>query len=476
LAGTSVTINGFPAPLAFVSPTQINAQVPSSLYAGTSSEFTTASLVVTTSAGSSAPAVAALAIGAPGFFTAEGSGCGQTAALNVKSDGTLSANSSSNSVAPGDYVALFGTGFGLALEQPPDGAATDGGLQFAAFPEVLVDGNPLPALPYWGLAPTLAGVDQINLQVPASTRNGCSTPVSASQTLGSPSVTISVQSGGGQCIDPPIQSYGQLSLDKSTFYGPVPNSVPIVSEGFTASFPSGPDVQPPAPEAVVYAPVWMSGAAELPGVIVSSVPIIFRACPVPGYSDLSAGPIQIQPLLGSAVTTQPQPAASGVVYGAVLPTGFIAPGTYAISGTPGSAVALNASLVVGSPIQVQASFAPGTVISSSQPLTVQWTGGEPGTLVKVSLYSVGPNYTYSYADTGSGSLTIPPLCTGHSVSSGGNGVVCSFGLPLSSNAQITVQVMPNPASVATVALPGITGPVQLAWQYTYSFSGVVLGP
>lgn len=31
LGGTSVKINGVPAPLAFVSPTQINAQVPASL-------------------------------------------------------------------------------------------------------------------------------------------------------------------------------------------------------------------------------------------------------------------------------------------------------------------------------------------------------------------------------------------------------------------------------------------------------------
>src|SRR5580658_1377392 len=33
LGGTSVTINGIPAPLAFVSPTQINAYAPSSLMA-----------------------------------------------------------------------------------------------------------------------------------------------------------------------------------------------------------------------------------------------------------------------------------------------------------------------------------------------------------------------------------------------------------------------------------------------------------
>jgi uncharacterized protein (TIGR03437 family) len=465
LGGTSVTINGVTAPVAFVSPGQINAQVPSSL-ATANSYIGAVSVVVTTLAGSSAPELAGLTTGAPGLFTADGSGCGQAAALNVRPDGTVSLNSHANSAAPGDYIALFGTGFGTAAQQPPDGAAPASPSQLQTAPKIFVDGKSVDSLAYQGLAPGLVGVDQINFQMPASTRNGCSVPVSASQTLGSPSVTISVQDGRGQCGDPPIQSWGQISLAALNFSGPG-----TVNDAFGASFPAGPNVQPPASEAIVYAPDWVGNVGQSGSVSVSAVPIKQRACSVPGYSNLSAGVIQIQPPSGSAITLQPLPLQSGgVAYSASLPTGFIGPGTYAISGTPGNDVSLNAKLVVGSPIQIQTSFTLGTVISSSQPLTVKWTGGDLGSLVRVALYS-GTTHDYSYADATSGSLTISPGCIGYF----GSSLACSFGLPLASGAQITVQVVPNPASVTKIAVPGITGSVQLTWQYSYNFPGLVLG-
>src|SRR5205823_8176828 len=140
------------------------------------------------------------------------------------------------------------------------------------------------------------------------------------------------------------------------------------------------------------------------------------------------------------------------------------------SGTEGSAVGLTANLVVGSPIQLQTSFPPGTVISSSHPITVKWTGGDPGALVRVSLNSgqgAAARSDYSYADAAGGSLIIAPYCT-----SG----FCSFGLPLSANAQIIVQVLPDPTRIKTITLPGVTGPVQATWQYVYNFSGLSLGP
>ncbi|HEY4087807.1 MAG TPA: IPT/TIG domain-containing protein, partial [Bryobacteraceae bacterium] len=68
LAGTSVTINGVPAPLSFVSPGQINAQVPLSLTAP-DHQIILAVVLVTTPAGS-AGIQTGLASGAPGLFTA----------------------------------------------------------------------------------------------------------------------------------------------------------------------------------------------------------------------------------------------------------------------------------------------------------------------------------------------------------------------------------------------------------------------
>jgi hypothetical protein len=238
-------------------------------------------------------------------------------------------------------------------------------------------------------------------------------------------------------------------------------------------------LQPPAPEQIVYAPNWAGNVLGGGEVIFSPVLINPRQCPVPGYSNLSAGAITIQPPSGSAITAQPLPLLTGgVTYGLALPTGFVVPGKYTLTGAQDSPVGLAASLTVGSPIQIQTPFPPGTVVSSSQPLTIKWTGGDPGSLVEVILTS-GQGLTsasdYSYAEASSGSLTMNPLCTGNPVSAGGNGIFCSFGIPLSSNAEITVEVLPNPASTPAVTLPGVTGPVQLTWQYSYIFVELTLG-
>jgi len=99
---------------------------------------------------------------------------------------------------PGDYIALFGTGFGLAAQATARRDCHDPPRRRSqTVPSLFVDGNPVASLSYSGLAPGLVGVDQINFQLPAGTRNGCSVPVLASQTLGSPSVTIGVQAGRG---------------------------------------------------------------------------------------------------------------------------------------------------------------------------------------------------------------------------------------------------------------------------------------
>ncbi len=470
LGGTSVTINGVSAPVMFVSPTQVNVQVPSSLTTR-DNDVTAARVIVTTAAGSSAQALTPLTTAVPGFFTSDFSGCGQAAALNITPDGTVSVNSTSNSAAPGDFVALFGTGFGLAVQQPPDGAVS-GGSPLTAVPKLYVDGNPINSLPYSGLAPTTVGVDQVNFQIPASTRNACAIPISASQTLGGPTVTIAVHQGRGQCSDLPVSSWGQISLSESVF-----SSQTAANDVFNAIFPSGPNAQPSAAESIIYAPGFV---ANIPGprisVIISELPLNVRSCPIPGYSNLSAGAIQVQSPSGAVLNVQPQQQSGGggATYVASLPSGFLQPGTYTVSGSSGNAVNLNARLTVGSPIQIQTPFPRGTVISESKPLTVQWTGGDPVTLVRVSLSSQQPDgttyYDYSYADSAAGLLTIQPTCLGLP----GAGGLCSFGLAPSSNAFITVEVLSNPANNPPVTLPGVTGSVQLNWQYSYAFTGLVL--
>jgi uncharacterized protein (TIGR03437 family) len=210
-------MNGITAPVLFVSPGQVNVQVPAAVGGGSLINANGAlvivgfSVVVTTAAGSSLPANSGATTAYPGFFSVDGSGCGQAAALNITPDGVVSVNSPSNSAAPGDYVELFGTDFGLAAAQPADGSASSGAATLLNPPGLLLNMTTAVTPTYAGLAPGFPGVDQVNLQLPAAIRNGCAVPIATTQAIfGSPQVTISVQSGRGQCVDPPTQAFNSF--------------------------------------------------------------------------------------------------------------------------------------------------------------------------------------------------------------------------------------------------------------------------
>jgi uncharacterized protein (TIGR03437 family) len=70
-AGTSVTFDGAAAPLLYVSPDQINLQVPSAISLALATD-----IVVNTAAGPSDPVRARVRPGSFGAFTQDASGCG----------------------------------------------------------------------------------------------------------------------------------------------------------------------------------------------------------------------------------------------------------------------------------------------------------------------------------------------------------------------------------------------------------------
>jgi uncharacterized protein (TIGR03437 family) len=461
LGGSSVTVNGTKAPLFFVSPNQINLQVPSTV-PWANSVHPQAAVVVTTLAGASASVEVPLFESGPSLISQDGSGCGQAAAWNVGADGTASANSRSNSAAPGDFISLYGIGFGLPNAPVADGTFLGYGDAFQIEPGVILDDQPLQYLSYAGLAPTLVGVDQINIQIPSGTREGCAVPVAVESAgvLG-PTLSISIHSGRGQCVDPPVQSYGSVILTKTTSSG---TNNAVDAETLTATFPSGAGLEPPQPPVAtqvynVPLPVTMS-----------------RSCSVTGRSQLSVGPLSL--LAGSAgqtITAEPIPTTGGVMYQQTLPNGFIVPGQYSISAS-GNPVVFHGALTVPSPIQIQTTLTPGTTISASQGLVLNWTGGF-GTIVKVSLVvpeEISSDSDFGYVDGSSGSITFDGLCSGNPVSDGGNGVFCSFGLPSSNNATVVVEVSPLSGSASSVSAQGLTEGVQLSWMYRYVFGGLVL--
>src|SRR6266496_1532618 len=102
LGGASVMVGGIPARLLYVSPNQINFQMPSNVSGPTT-------LVVSTPGGNSSPYPIS-AVDAFGVFTSDSGGCGAAAALNPPRQGVVSFNSASNSVSPGEELAIFGTG------------------------------------------------------------------------------------------------------------------------------------------------------------------------------------------------------------------------------------------------------------------------------------------------------------------------------------------------------------------------------
>jgi uncharacterized protein (TIGR03437 family) len=155
VADTSVTINGFPAPLLFESPGQINAQIPWEIPPGS------ATVVVRTRGALSPPVQVTVQQAAPGLFTDESGGA---AALNV--DG--SANSQGNPAAAGSVISVFFTGQGPVTTAVDEGAPPPAGTpdSVTSMTSATIGGAPAQ-VEFAGLAPLYPGVAQINLIVPA---------------------------------------------------------------------------------------------------------------------------------------------------------------------------------------------------------------------------------------------------------------------------------------------------------------------
>jgi len=170
IAGTQVFFNGVPAPLIYVSSSVIAAIAP---YALTNSATADVAVVFqgNTSATTTVPVVSA----APGIFTADSTGSGQAAAVNL--DGTL--NSASKPVKAGGFISLYITGDGQTNPGGVDGQLANTAPYPATVLPVKVTVGGLPAVvSYAGATPTaVAGLTQLNVQVPAGVTPGSAVPV-----------------------------------------------------------------------------------------------------------------------------------------------------------------------------------------------------------------------------------------------------------------------------------------------------------
>ncbi len=184
LGQTQLLVNGSTVPLFYVSPSQINFQMPF-VASGPAT-------IQVTSAGVAGPlGIVSIAAGAPGIFSIASSGAGQGAVLNQDS----SPNSAANPAAQGSVVQIYCTGLGAvspALDAGSPGLTSSPYNLTTVLPTVTI-GNMNAAVQFSAVAPGFVGLYQVNAQVPMGVSGSAVTLQITSSGQASNTVTIAVQ-------------------------------------------------------------------------------------------------------------------------------------------------------------------------------------------------------------------------------------------------------------------------------------------
>ncbi|HEY1337247.1 MAG TPA: CHRD domain-containing protein [Bryobacteraceae bacterium] len=182
--GVSVTVGGVKAPIYAAYPGQVNVQVPVEVAAGSQA------VVVTTSAGASAPMNVTVASAAPAIFVLDAaSGLGTI----VKND-DFTLITSTNKVKAGDTIVIYSTGLGQTTPAITTGGLLvppAGGFNSTGTVKVTIGGQNAPIV-YSIASPGFAGLYQTAVTVPAGV-TGTAKVVLTSGTTDSNSVNIAVQ-------------------------------------------------------------------------------------------------------------------------------------------------------------------------------------------------------------------------------------------------------------------------------------------
>jgi len=422
----STSVNAIPL---FVAQYQINAVMPSNTPTGT--------VQVTVSYGglTSAPASVQVVPANFGAFTVSG-GRGPGIVQNYVSDTQTPLNMTTLTASPGDTVILWGTGLGPL----PAGASDTQPAPAGSLPvsvQVLLGNLTIQPL-YAGRAPALAGVDQIDFQIPASAALGCYVPL---QVLvngnASNTVTIAINNNRQPCSDTspfsgPSRSGGKnatIGLARLSYTDPTNafkignGTVDVGLATFNQSSGTGAlgfsvfASLPPLNTCTYYnnvgglngllggqMPSNTSGATPL-----DAGPTITLQGPNgtegASYSDSSA---QVSPYLGVLGTS-----GGWTALGLGPTTPFLDPGTYTVSGAGGKDVG---------PFQYTMKIAAGATwtnrdsiaaVDRTKPLTILWSGGNPSTqAIAIIGYSSNPaaNVSGAFAclsDVAPQSFTVP---------------------------------------------------------------------
>lgn len=169
LGDMQVTFDGTPAALLYTSSGQINAVVPFAVAGQQTSQL------VIKSAGGQLNRTVQVGAANPAIFSANSSGAGQGAILNVPS---LSKNSDANPAPLGSEVAIYATGTGVTKPASKDGVLTGTNPPLVAQPVTVTIGGQTAQVLYQGAAPGfVAGLTQINVTIPSNITPGPEVPV-----------------------------------------------------------------------------------------------------------------------------------------------------------------------------------------------------------------------------------------------------------------------------------------------------------
>lgn len=164
------------APLFFVSGEQINYQIPPGTATGI------ANVTITNGNGIGAINTMEIRTSAPSIVTSDASGTGPAAAADALTGAAASFNAKLEGGEP-NIIAVFGTGLGAD--------ATDVDANVNGSVTARIDGNPV-TLWYAGQAPGLVGLNQFNVELPASITSGTHT-LTLTRGVTSNSVTIAIR-------------------------------------------------------------------------------------------------------------------------------------------------------------------------------------------------------------------------------------------------------------------------------------------
>lgn len=309
--------------------------------------------------------------------------------VGVATDATSGALLSfTNSGTPGEIITLWATGLGA---DPADSDTTLIASPHAVnTPLQIYIGNDPATILYQGASP-YPGVNQINVVIPSTALTGCFVPLVAiaGGVMGN-NVFLPIANGGGACFDSvsglngnqmPVGGTQTLNTGFMTILqvpdgkGGVTNTTDGSFQRYVGTFPAN---------------------RSTPGTCIVNQPV-----PAPTFSGLDAGKITLTGPNGLNINVPNQLGIKGAFYSMLTSTAIPpAGGTFTFSGSGGADVGpFTGNVTISTPLISMTNANALTTIDRSLGFEVDWTGGNPGSLVYIS------------GDVGTGQNAIGFTCT-----------------------------------------------------------------